>query len=266
MSTSGDYDDEMFRRNHLDDQKVEQILSGRTAAEDTLLASFVEDVAFATSTPVQANKALATLFAEGLSADNGDLLVTAASNVPGPAPQAAGLPKRRNKMIAAAAAAIAKMSLAKVAVAGAVVATGGVGTAAAATGNLPEPVQAVVAEAVANVGVDIPTGSEDVRQDGEHRRDEENFGTDVSDRAQTTDEKDADFGKGIAEDAPSGDHADDAGSQADDAPAGSDAADEHTADVPEAPETPAGGAGTADQAPAGAPEGAGDQRDAAERP
>lgn len=117
----------MNRRSHLDDTSFEQLLAGRTVPGQELLVSFVEDVHVATSAEAsQPSSELATLFAEGLSTEKGDLLVTAASNVTGPAPQAAGLPKWRKKnMIEIALSKLAALGLAaKIGAATGVVALG----------------------------------------------------------------------------------------------------------------------------------------------
>jgi hypothetical protein len=171
LSTAGDYDDEMIRRSHLDDISIEQLLAGASVPSNELLVSFVEDVHAATS--VQASwpgSELATLFAEGLSIEKGDLLATAASNVTGPAPQAAGLPKwRKRNMIEIALTKLAALGLAaKIGAATGAVALSG--TAAAVTGALPDAVQERVAAVAEQVGIDIPGGkSAEHRVDAEHR-------------------------------------------------------------------------------------------------
>jgi hypothetical protein len=171
LSATGDYDDEMIRRSHLDDSSIEQLLAGASVPGNELLISFVEDVHAATS--VQASgpgSELATLFAEGLSIEKGDLLATAASNVTGPAPQAAGLPKwRKRNMIEIALTKLAALGLAaKIGAATGVVALSG--TAAAVTGALPDTVQERVAAVAEQVGIDIPGGkSAEHRVDAEHR-------------------------------------------------------------------------------------------------
>lgn len=159
MSGTGDYGYEMIPRSHLDDTSFEQLVAGRTVPGQELLVSFVEDVHVATSAEAsQPSSELVTLFAEGLSTEKGDLLVTAASNVTGPAPQAAGLPKWRKKnMIEIALSKLAALGLAaKVGAATGVVALSG--TAAAFTGVLPAPVQERVAAVADQVGIEIPGG------------------------------------------------------------------------------------------------------------
>ncbi len=171
MSGAGDYDDEMIRRSHLDDTSIDQLLAGRTVPGHELLVSFIEDVHVARSAEVtRPSTELATLFAEGFSTDKGDLLVTAASNVTGPAPQAAGLPKwRKRNMIEMALSKLAALGLAaKIGAATGVVALSG--TAAAMTGVLPTPVQERLAAVAEQVGIDIPGGkSAEHRVDAEHR-------------------------------------------------------------------------------------------------
>ncbi len=84
----------------LDDQRIEAILAGTAGAEHAALSAFVADVRDLASGPAPAPSAsLATLFTHGFSTENGDLSATAASNVNGPAPQAAGLPKWRKHMM-----------------------------------------------------------------------------------------------------------------------------------------------------------------------
>lgn len=95
-------------------------------------------------------------------------------------------------------------------------------TGAAAADVLPKVAQDRVAAVVeAASPFDLPD-SADKRQDGEHRKDgdvadtkpevpsdqpnpnaEDNFGADVSNRAQTTEDKGKDFGQGVRETAPS---------------------------------------------------------------
>ncbi|MDP9019446.1 MAG: hypothetical protein M3N25_01360 [Actinomycetota bacterium] len=161
----------MIRRSHLDDTSIDQLLAGRTVPGQELLVSFVEDVHVARSAEAtRPSSELATLFAEGLSTEKGELLVTAASNVTGPAPQAAGLPKwRKRNMIEIALSKLAALGLAaKIGAATGVVALSG--TAAAFTGVLPAPVQERVAAVAEQVGIDIPGGkSAEHRVDAEHR-------------------------------------------------------------------------------------------------
>lgn len=144
MSGRGDYSDEMRNHRHFDDDAIDAIVAGDTS--DEVLGPFVDDVAYAASGPAPVpSRLLATMLATGLSTENGDLPARAASNVTGPATQAAGLPKRRKRMPIPQF--IAGLSLfGKVAL--------GVGVAAAATGGagaagvLPGPVQHAVASSV----------------------------------------------------------------------------------------------------------------------
>ena len=177
MSDAGDYGDEMFRRTHLDDETAERILTGNSVAGWESVASLAEDARLARMAPPAPSAALATLFAEGFSTDKGDLLVTAASNVPGPAPQAAGLPKWRKKNVI-------EVLLAKIAAAGVIAKTaaaaGAVAVAAtgvAATGAVEVP---GVTKALEKAGV-VAENRDGARRDTEHR----------VDGAETADEADA---------------------------------------------------------------------------
>ncbi|MGH9153414.1 MAG: hypothetical protein ACRD03_13675, partial [Acidimicrobiales bacterium] len=137
----------MLRRTQIDDAAIEAYFTGNGAGEEFVaLAALAED--FCTMTngaiPVPAAQ-LATMMAEGFSTESGDLSATAASNVPGPAPQAAGLPKwRKKKMIGEF---IAGLSVAAKATFGISMAAASV-TAAGAAGALPDPAQNVVSAAV----------------------------------------------------------------------------------------------------------------------
>ena len=125
---------------------------------DDALAPFAEEVRFAVSGPPPApSPALASVLAAGFShpTEKGDLLVTAASNVHGPAPQAAGLPNWKEENVTMPtgllAGLLAKLAsagtAAKAAVAGAT-AVATMGLAGGAAGVLPAPAQNVVAAAV----------------------------------------------------------------------------------------------------------------------
>ncbi|MDP9440638.1 MAG: hypothetical protein M3P34_00325 [Actinomycetota bacterium] len=163
----------MPERNHFDDATIDRILSGRPVTGEENLVAFVQDVQIAAATtPPTPNSALLTMFAHGLSTEKGDLPATAASNVTGPDRQAAGLPKRKKNMLDIALAKLGAMGLAaKIGVAAGALAM--TGTAAAATGNLPEPAQERAAEVAALAGIDIPGGkSAGHRQDAEHRQDQ----------------------------------------------------------------------------------------------
>ena len=96
---------------------------------------------------------LAMLVAQGFSTEKGDLPATAASNVTGPAPQAAGLPKWRKKMLitellAGLTTKLAGLGLAAKAGMGVTLAATST-TVAGAAGVLPAPAQHVVATVVA---------------------------------------------------------------------------------------------------------------------
>ena len=101
MNPSGDDMSEMprmplFDEQRLDDQRIEAILAGTAGAEHAALSAWVADVRDVASGPAPVpSAALANLFTHGFSTENGDLSATTASNVTGPAPQAAGLPKWR---------------------------------------------------------------------------------------------------------------------------------------------------------------------------
>ncbi|MDP9404208.1 MAG: hypothetical protein M3P85_12980 [Actinomycetota bacterium] len=90
----------MSASHQLDDETIEAFFAGRPLATGDIgsLVAFAEEVRLAAEGPVPVpSKALAAVLAEGFSPEKGDLPATAASNVTGPAPQAAGLPKRRSK-------------------------------------------------------------------------------------------------------------------------------------------------------------------------
>ncbi len=219
MSTFDDYDDEMLRRP-LDDKAIEALFAGRPTDDRDLapLASlFAELRDLATTTAPAPSPGLAAVLAGGFSPEKGDLLATAASNVTGPAPQAAGLPSRRRRNMI-------EVLLAKIASAGLVAKAGLTAgaltlsaTAAAATGVLPDPVQDRAADAVERVmGIDIPGGSEDRRKDADHSKDgsqvaddkadtegKDDFGTSVADRAKAGEptESGVDFGKSVSDEA-----------------------------------------------------------------
>src|SRR3954451_11005565 len=128
--------------------------------DDAFPAQFAEEVRFAVSGPPPVpSAALAAVLNGGLSAnptDKGDLLVTAASNVHGPASQAAGLPNWRNEREMPVSGGVFSGLLAKVAGIGtagkAALATATavttIGLAGAAAGVLPGPAQTLVATAV----------------------------------------------------------------------------------------------------------------------
>lgn len=172
MSAGGDDEVEMPGRNHFDDATIDLILSGRPVTGEENLVAFVQDVQIAAATtPPRPNPALLTMFAAGFSSQKDDLPATAASNVTPPDRQAAGPPQRKKNMLDIALAKLGAMGLAaKLGVAAGALAM--TGTAAAATGSLPEPAQERAAEVAALAGIDIPGGkSADHRQDAEHRRD-----------------------------------------------------------------------------------------------
>lgn len=148
MSGSDDYDSEMFRPHPLDDATIEAFFIGQGAdGELAPLAGFVDNVRSVASGPVPVPSVrLAAMLAKGFSTESGDRLVTAASNVPGPARQAAGLPKRRKKKMMVAEL-LAGLSVAAKAAFGLTAAAAAV-TAGGAAGVLPGPAQHAVATGV----------------------------------------------------------------------------------------------------------------------
>ena len=93
----------MHADHPLDEATTEALLAGRTTPDGELeaLVGFLQEmraVGHAPAPPPSA--ALASVLASGLTTDKGDLAATPASNVTGPAPQVAGLPKwRRRTMV-----------------------------------------------------------------------------------------------------------------------------------------------------------------------
>ena len=153
----------------LDDRALNAVLNGASSAESEFewLIPFVDDLgALATAPPPVLKPALATLLAEGFSIEKGDLPATAASNVTGPARQAAGLPKWRKKLIvsellAGIAAKLAGLGIAAKAGLGLTVAAASV-TSAGAAGVLPDPVQHAVANTVeASTPFSFPDAADD---------------------------------------------------------------------------------------------------------
>ena len=223
MSLFGDYEDEMQTQPLLDDQTIESILTGRAPSnrpELDDLARFVTEVrSVATGPTPRVGAQLAAVLAGGLSTDKGDLSATAASNVPGPGNQAAGLPKRRKSMLETISA---KAALAKAAavLGGLTIAT----TGAAAADLLPGPAQNGVAAVIEALSpLDLPD-SADKRKDGEHRQDGDvadhkpeqpaNFRTDVSGRAPEAAKEDGRaFGESVSNSAPKADAATEAQSR-----------------------------------------------------
>ncbi|MGH9189925.1 MAG: hypothetical protein ACRD0Q_07835 [Acidimicrobiales bacterium] len=139
----------------LDDRALEAVRGGSSSAGEGFawLGAFVEDLGAVATRPVPVLRpALATLLAEGISTEKSDLSATAASNVTGPAPQAAGLPKWRRRMLisellSGLAAKLAGLGMAAKAGMGLSLAAASV-TAAGATGVLPGAAQHAVATVV----------------------------------------------------------------------------------------------------------------------
>lgn len=130
----------------LDDRTADAVLSGRTSTDDrpdlAALADLVDGLRHASQATPGPTPELQRLLAEGISTDESELPVTAASDVHGPAtPQVSGPPKwRTDRMIEIVAAKIAAAGLAaKAGVASAAVlaATAGAGAA----GALPDALQ-----------------------------------------------------------------------------------------------------------------------------
>lgn len=168
MSRSCDQPDEMPEQflsseDFLDDEAIEAILCGRRPAEHGLdsLVTFARDVHAVSDQPApRPNASLAAVLSAGFSTDKGDLLVTAASNVYGPAEQAAGLPKwrKRNRMLPTGLF----TGLAGKIAAGIVAGLAGV-TAVGAAGALPGPAQTAVAHVINTVTpFNLPDGDTSV--------------------------------------------------------------------------------------------------------
>ncbi len=139
MSSSDDYAAEMPRNTPLDERSIAAILAGDAGANPAL-TDWVREMRSVGTGPVpQPCAALSSAFLHGVSTGKGDLSATAASNVTGPAPQAAGLPTWRKYKMAV------KQFIAGLSIAGKLAL--GAGVAAAATtgagtaGVLPSPVQ-----------------------------------------------------------------------------------------------------------------------------
>jgi hypothetical protein len=153
-----DFDGDMYEMPipPLDDRALEGLLDGASSAPTGFdwLVPFVEGLGSVSSRPAPVVRpALAMLLAEGLSTVKGDLPATAASNVTGPASQAAGLPKWRKKkmliteLLAGLTTKLAGLGLAAKATLGLTLAAAST-TAAGAVGVLPAPVQHAVASVV----------------------------------------------------------------------------------------------------------------------
>jgi hypothetical protein len=88
--------------------------------------------------------------------DKGDLVARPASKVTGPHVQVSGLPKGKEKFMLESLFATLAAKIAAGVIAAVVAATGGL----AGTGNLPDPAQTAVSQALSNIGVDIPSGAD----------------------------------------------------------------------------------------------------------
>jgi hypothetical protein len=147
MSPFGDDDVEMPRSRPLDDVTVDALLAGETRGDEiAALSSFIVDVRTAVETVPTPSPALQAALAAGFSTEQGDLPVTAASNVHGPAQQVAGLPKWRTAKMKIQGA-LAGLGLAGKLALGSSVAFAAM-TGAAAAGVLPGPMQEAISDAV----------------------------------------------------------------------------------------------------------------------
>lgn len=149
MRWRGDSSTEMQRRQDIGDAAIEAFFSGNGAGDELppSLAAIADDLRDLATGPVPSpSPLLATLLHEGFSLEKGDPSATAASNVNGPAQQAAGLPKRRSRRMVLAEF-LAGLGVAAKATFGVGVAMASV-TAAGAAGALPDAVQNVVATSV----------------------------------------------------------------------------------------------------------------------
>jgi hypothetical protein len=100
---------------------------------------------------------------------------------------------------------LSKLLTAKVATAVAAVAFATTGAAAAATGNLPDPAQDAVSDAVSHVGLELPTGSEDhPTGPADNPTDADDHGATVSEVARTTEATGAEKGAAVSEAARAG--------------------------------------------------------------
>jgi hypothetical protein len=156
MNPFGDDHDEMPRNAVLDERSIEAILAGDAGATHPEMSAFVATMRRTAAGPVPApSPALSDLFLHGFSTEKGDLPATAASNVTGPARQAAGLPKWRKYTMAV------KQFVAGLSIAGKLALSAGVAaaatTGAGSAGVLPAPVQHEFARAVDGfVPFDVP--------------------------------------------------------------------------------------------------------------
>ena len=236
MSASGDCGDEMFRFSHLDDDTTDRILDGRTVADQGMLESFVTDIRAVSSAPApQPGAELVSLFVGGSPAD-ADEVPAAAAVTAGTPPVANPPEKEKASMFETTRSRVAAMGVAaKVSLAAGAVAFAG--TAAAATGTLPDAAQDRVADSVGHLGITIPGGSVG----------------DAGAAGDASSAEEAEFGDGVSGDARDG------APQEDGAQFGQDVSDD--ARETYQPETPAGDESTGDdaretyqpEAPAGAP-------------
>ncbi len=250
------FDDDHYEMQNplpLDDASTEAILSGRTSGRPAELSSvigFVEDLRGFAQAPVPPpSAALARVLAAGLTTEKGDLPATAPSNVTGPAPQAAGLPKWRRKMsifIGGLAAKLASLSVAAKAAGAMTLAAGSLGGAAAAGVPVAQDAVAVVTPfsfpEKANEKADFGrTTSTDARGGGVD-------GSEVSDRAKAN----AEAKRADADHRPENTGAPEApGSAGFDKANATPAAGHAPTSAPASPST----AGAPDGTPAGAPDG-----------
>lgn len=181
MSRLDDEHHEMLRDRFLDDQTVEALIAGRVSPRTAELGDLAELVGemrtLASSYLPTPGPELAAVLAGGLTTEKRDLPATAASVVIGAAPQAARLPKRKNKVLGREG--LFRRGLVK----GAAVLAGLTLTAgaAAAADVLPQAAQDKVAAAIELVlPFDVPDSADAAkakRAEGEKVADEHKAGT-----------------------------------------------------------------------------------------
>jgi hypothetical protein len=164
MSDYGVSSSEMKRLSNISDGDLDAMRAGHVPHDDPSMegiARFVRDLGEAFPEPSTADledsHVAAMLQAAHLMAENGELVARPASKANGPENQASGLPKpwretMFGKMLATNTAKVVAGAIALV------LAFSGVAIA----GVLPAAVQNKVADAVQNVGIDLPGGSSEV--------------------------------------------------------------------------------------------------------
>lgn len=200
MSPADDNEAEMYRRSGIDDHAIEAFIAGSPIGDGwEPLDAFASQVRRVADGPVpEPSLQLAAFLSSGLSTEKSNLPATAASNVTGPAPQVAGLPKWRKKSMALAEF-LAGLSVAAKAALGIGVAAASV-TAAGAAGALPGPAQDAVAATVRAVTpFSFPESASDSADFGKtvstDARDGGVDGQEVSDAAKENGNRPSDPGK-----------------------------------------------------------------------